>query len=425
MLHELVENCNIRRDKIAKVAKFFKISRQSVTRIWGRAARAELPPNFSLNEELVCAQNSRKNCRRNKIWNIQDIQEHIKVIPHKKQRSMRDLASNLQIPLVQVHCLVHHPEKGIVPHTSALKPMLTEENKLNRLAFCLDERDENGLYKEMFDCIHIDEKWFYVTDITMRCYLAKGEHPPVRKVKHKSHVEKVMFLSAVARPRYNPTTRQTFDGLIGIWPVVEWRAARCASRNRAAGTMEPHNVIMTKEVYLDFMLSKLLPAIAEKCPDEMKARPIRIQQDNAKPHCLFVQGNAELYTKATELGLIIHPYYQPPNSPDLNVLDLCFFRSLQSLQQQEQTANKIELMNKVITCFNMYPHAKLNDVFLTLQCCMNKIIEQNGDNDYQIPHINKRGLERQGILPRSIWVTTSENLLEADSNNNDSDNDTI
>ena len=238
---------------------------------------------------------------------------------------MRDLASNLQIPLVQVHRLVHHPEKGIVPHTSALKPMLTEENKLNRLAFCLDERGEHGLYKEMFDRIHIDEKWFYVTDITMRCYLAKGEHPPVRKVKHKSHVEKVMFLSAVARPRYNPTTRQTFDGLIGIWPVVEWRAARRASRNRAAGTMEPHNVIMTKEVYLDFMLSKLLPAIAEKCPDEMKARPIRIQQDNAKPHCSFVQGNAKLYTKATELGLIIHPYYQPPNSPDLNVLDLCFF----------------------------------------------------------------------------------------------------
>ena len=56
---------------------------------------------------------------------------------------------------------------------------------------------------------------------------------------------------------------------------------------------------------------------------------------------------------------------------------------------------------------------------------MNKIIEQNGDNDYQIPHINKRGLERQGILPRSIRVITSENLLETDSNNDDSDNDTI
>ena len=133
MLHGLVENGHLPRGSITKVAKSFFISRQSVTRIWGRAARAELPPNFSLNEELVRSQNSRKNCGRNKIWNIQDIQEHIQEIPHKKRRSMRDLASNLQIPLVQVHRLVHHPEKGIVPHTSALKPMLTEENKLKEV----------------------------------------------------------------------------------------------------------------------------------------------------------------------------------------------------------------------------------------------------------------------------------------------------
>ena len=60
MLHELVENCNIPRDKIAKVAKFFKISRQSVTRIWGRVVCVELPPNFCLNEKLVCLQKCQK-----------------------------------------------------------------------------------------------------------------------------------------------------------------------------------------------------------------------------------------------------------------------------------------------------------------------------------------------------------------------------
>ena len=34
-------------------------------------------------------------------------------------------------------------------------------------------------------------------------YLAPNEEPPHRTVGHKSHILKVMFLCAVARPRYN------------------------------------------------------------------------------------------------------------------------------------------------------------------------------------------------------------------------------
>jgi hypothetical protein len=37
----------------------------------------------------------------------------------------------------------------------------------------------------------------------------------------KSFTTKVMFISALARPQYNYTTRQWFEGQIGIYPAGE------------------------------------------------------------------------------------------------------------------------------------------------------------------------------------------------------------
>lgn len=52
-------------------------------------------------------------------------------------------------------------------------------------------------------------------------YLAKGEKPPERSAKSARFLPKVMFLSAVARPRFDDDGECTFDGKIGIWPFVE------------------------------------------------------------------------------------------------------------------------------------------------------------------------------------------------------------
>jgi hypothetical protein len=38
--------------------------------------------------------------------------------------------------------------------------MLTEENKMSRMELWLGERGANGLYKDMYDRIHVDEKMF-------------------------------------------------------------------------------------------------------------------------------------------------------------------------------------------------------------------------------------------------------------------------
>jgi hypothetical protein len=49
-----------------------------------------------------------------------------------------------------IHCLIRM-EKILRSHSSIVKPMLTEENKLHRLEFCLNERANNCIFKEMYD----------------------------------------------------------------------------------------------------------------------------------------------------------------------------------------------------------------------------------------------------------------------------------
>ena len=53
---------------------------------------------------------------------------------------------------------------------------------------------------------------------------------PTRRVQNKEHMIKVMFLAAVARPRYDPEGECTFDGKIGMFPFIERVAAKKPAR---------------------------------------------------------------------------------------------------------------------------------------------------------------------------------------------------
>ena len=81
-------------------------------------------------------------------------------------------------------------------------------------------------------------------------------------------------------------------------------------------------------------------------------------------------------------------FTQLPNSPDTNILDLGFFRAIQ-LFNDDCPANEEELIKSVEKAYGEYPWHKLNHVWLTLQSCFNMIIENDGGNDYKIPHMGK------------------------------------
>ena len=83
-------------------------------------------------------------------------------------------------------------------HSNLLKPILTEENKLARLLMANHFRDpqDPSKYQDMHDCIHLDEKWFFLTQEKEQYLLLPDEKNPKCCIKHKSHITKVIFLCA-------------------------------------------------------------------------------------------------------------------------------------------------------------------------------------------------------------------------------------
>lgn len=118
----------------------------------------------------------------------------------------------------------------------------------------------------MYDRVHIDEKWFNLYRETERFYLTRNEENSYRASPNKRYIGKVMFLAAVARPRYDASRRCHFDGKIGIWPIVESTVALRSSKRRPRGTPIVKCVNMTREVYTRFLVGKVLPAIKARWP---------------------------------------------------------------------------------------------------------------------------------------------------------------
>jgi hypothetical protein len=131
----------------------------------------------------------------------------------------------------------------------------------------------------MENIVYIDEKWFDMTKRSRKYYLLPEEQDPVRTIHNRNSIGKVMFLTAVAKPRYNEQKKVMFDGKIGIWAFVEETAAKNNSKNRLKGTMELKTIIVTRNVMREFLCEKVIPAIAYLWPDNDGT--IFIQQDNA------------------------------------------------------------------------------------------------------------------------------------------------
>jgi len=101
----------------------------------------------------------------------------IRSIPVSQRRTLQDLSGILDVSLGTTHHLVKDGDI-FCKHSSTLRPTLTEENKLLRIAWCCDHVDHTGHYSEMLDIIHVDEKWFNLMEATKSCYLTIEEEDP-------------------------------------------------------------------------------------------------------------------------------------------------------------------------------------------------------------------------------------------------------
>jgi hypothetical protein len=192
-------------------------------------------------------------------------------------------------------------------------------------------------FKDLFDIIFIDEKWFFLTQKTEKYYLLPEEDDPHRTCKSKNYIPKIMFLVVCARPRFR-NGESIFDGKIGCFPLVNYvlaqRGNERTGRVRGDLMVKPIESI-TRDVIRDFMLNKVLLAIRAKWPREDLGKPIHIQQDNAPTH---IKLDDPIFCEAAKQnGFDIRLISQPPNSPDFNILDLGFFRAIQAIQYKKNS----------------------------------------------------------------------------------------
>ena len=379
------------------VAEEIGVACSTISRLWQQARRAH-EQSLIITPEIASRNNSHTNCLK---YSHTEFCQGLKEIPRRRHKTYRSTAKAMGVALSTVQRMLLHRDVCRV-HNSFQKPTLTEENKMSRMELALSFMDKNNTskFENMEDLIHIDEKWFYLMKDGQCFIIAANKEEPYRHVQHKSFLMKIMFLCAVAKPRYNMRKNAWFDRKIGIWPIGKWEPAKQSSKKCAKGMPVWKNQCITWDFYREYLIQKFLPVVKEKWP--MHNGRIRLQQDGAKSHIL--EDDVEFKEAVDEIGLNLTMFTQLPNSPDTNILDLGSFRAIQSFND-DCPANEEELIKLVEKAYGEYPYRKLNHVWLTLQSCLNMIIENDGGNDYKIPHMGKESMERRGLLPEVLHIT--------------------
>ncbi|XP_021856181.2 uncharacterized protein [Spinacia oleracea] len=318
--------------------------------------------------------------------------EQIVAIAMGDRTCIIDLARMLNLSPSTVWRLIKR--KVLKAHSSPLCPGISETCKMTRMRWVLRlimdySIPHDPTYYGTYDFIHIDEKWFYLTQKSQRVYLANNEPKPHRIGKSRTKIPKFMFMAAVARPRWGDDGNCEFDGKLGIFPFTNSVATKRTSKNRVKGTIETKPVKSVNQIATrDMMINKLIPAIKEKWPPHVGEKVIYIIQDNAKAHIL--QSDPEWQQHYKQDGFTFVITQQPANSPDCNILDLGFFRSIQSHMHKKMPKTVEDLSGAVMDSYKELHPKILSNVWMTLQYVGNEILKHKGDNNYQLPHNKKK-----------------------------------
>jgi hypothetical protein len=130
--------------------------------------------------------------------------------------------------------------------------------------------DDKPFFVNTYNIVHIDEKWFDMKKRKRDYYLMPEEPDPQRTIHNKNNISKVMFLTAVARPRFDEDEDEKvlFDGKLGVWAFVIDTLAKNNSKNRPKGIIELKSLIVTRDVMREYLLEKVIPAIHAQWPDD-------------------------------------------------------------------------------------------------------------------------------------------------------------
>ena len=243
------------------VADEIGVACSTISWLWGQMRKAH-KGSLIITLEIALRNNSHANALK---YSHAEFCQSLKEIPWRHWKTYRSTVKALGVSLNTAQRMLLQRDVCRIC-TSSLKPTLTDENKVSRMELALSfiGNNDTSKFEHMEDLIHIDEKWFYLTKDGQRFIIVADEAEPYRHVQHKSFLTKIMFLCAVARPRYDMNKNTWFDGKIGIWPIGKWEPAKWSSKKRGKGTPVRKNQSMMWDVYQEYLIQKLLPAIKQK-----------------------------------------------------------------------------------------------------------------------------------------------------------------
>jgi len=377
------ETCCIMSGGVKKISAECKVSEGTIRRIMAQyREQCQLQGTTVPDMQITCKP---KSGRPSKLTD--EVENEIRDANQATngRSTIRNLSVSLDISKSTLHRYLKKMNVEIV--STWIKPKLSYDQKIERLRFILGLRSgRTWSFEDQKNVIVVDESWFYLHKTRGYVRLFPGdEMPEPVKVQHKSHIPKIMFLAAVARP--NPV--HNFNGKILLQRVCEERIAERTSYNHNRGDIYQHDCTITAELYRHYMID-IIAEVKVKMP-WLRNQKIIIQQDGASPH--VGRGNLDFfYEEGHKNGWDINVVTQPPQSPDLNVNDLGFFRSLKCrVEHLKNGANSIEeLFQAIIDAWDEYDAVTLDNIWGHQYDCYREIIRCLGDNVYEALHTGVR-----------------------------------
>jgi len=108
------------------VSKNFEISRFQVYRIWKRALEAR-----EIKGSYLLSPRKQGKVGRKALYDESKLEEQVEALSPRKRGTFRDIAMELGLPKTTAWRMIKG-NNNITPHSSAIKPLLKEEDKVNK-----------------------------------------------------------------------------------------------------------------------------------------------------------------------------------------------------------------------------------------------------------------------------------------------------
>jgi hypothetical protein len=118
---------------IKSVSETFHVYRKTIRKVWQRALA-----NFHNPDIKSLISSPKKNSGRPQQWIRQDVRDAVSLLPLNQRRTIRSIASALEIPLSSVFRMRRNPNDVVImPKAIALQPLLTDVHKVQHVLFAV------------------------------------------------------------------------------------------------------------------------------------------------------------------------------------------------------------------------------------------------------------------------------------------------